>query len=61
MVCPADAIAEVPAPDYALSREDLVVSRGTDVASELGVEVDQAILDESVYIIQGGVDITGNS
>ena len=40
---------------------DLEYYVNLDVASKLGLEVDQAILDESVYIIQGGVDITENS
>lgn len=33
MVCPRDAIDEVPAPDYALSREELVVRNDTDIHS----------------------------
>ncbi len=33
MVCPDNCIGEAIAPDYALSREELVVDRGTDVAS----------------------------
>ena len=37
MVCPTAAITEVPAPDYALSRDDLVVSRDTDIASIEGM------------------------
>lgn len=33
MVCPEGAVEEVPAPDYALTREELVVDRDTDVAA----------------------------
>lgn len=33
MVCSSGCIREVPAPDYALSREELVVDRDTDVAA----------------------------
>lgn len=31
MVCSRNAISEVPSPDYALRREDLIVDRGTDI------------------------------
>lgn len=33
MVCPEGCIEEVPAPDYSLTREGLVIVRGTDVAA----------------------------
>lgn len=33
MVCPGDNITDVDAPDYTLSREDLVVNRDTDITS----------------------------
>lgn len=37
MVCPEDNIKEVPAPDYTLSRDDLIVDRNTDIESLEGV------------------------
>ena len=33
MVCPDGCIGETPAPDYSLTREGLVIGRGTDVSS----------------------------
>ncbi len=42
MVCPNGAISEVPAPDYALSRDDLVIGRDCsveDIEKPLGKEV----------------------
>lgn len=33
MVCPEGCIEEVPAPDYSLTREGLVIGRGTDIAA----------------------------